>query len=139
MTPVKVHIPLPASTAMDDVKKLLSAAGLMALSDINWIADCAEGDGPPVLIVFVSSDPAVAEGLEPAVRQMASQGGRVIGVWPAGGGFDVLPAALEDYGAGSSNWNAEALRKAICAQGSDWQDSSGGTRDQRALDRNKNC
>lgn len=139
MTPVEVQVPLPASTSMDEVKKLLSAAGLTALSDINWTADCAEGDGPPVLLIFVSSDTTGTEGLEPAVRQMVSRGGRVIGVWPVGGGFDVLPAALEDYGAGSSNWNPEALRNAICAQGSDWRDSSGGIRDQRPIDRNKNC
>lgn len=139
MTLVKVHIPLPASVSMEDVSRLLSAARLTMLSDISWTADCAEGDGPLALLIFASNDPAAMQGLEPVVRQMISEGGRVIVVWPISGGLDVLPAALEDYGAGSSNWDPQALRKAICSQGSEWQDPSGGTRGHRPVDRNKNC
>lgn len=124
---------------MADLAALLSAAGLSAASSDQWIAQCASGDGAPVLLVVVSDDPAAAAALEPVVRAAVTRGERVIAVWPLGHAGGPLPSVLQDYGAGLVGWNPAAVHAAICKQGEEWQSAGGGTRQQPAMDRNKNC
>ena len=139
MTPVTIFTPLPPAVPITDVAVLLGAAGLTAVSTNQWIAQCASGDGAPVLFVVVSDDPAAAAALELAVRAAVTRGERVIAVWPQGHAGGPLPSVLQDYGAGLASWNPSAVHAAICKQGEDWQDASGGTRAQAPLGRNKNC
>ncbi len=139
MTPVTVFTPLPLAVPMSGVAALLGLAGLTATSADQWIAECASGDGVPVLLVVVSGDAGFDVVLEAAVRAAVTRGERVVAVWPLGQPSGPLPSVLQDYGAGLVSWDPSALHAAICNQGAEWQDAGGGVRAQSPMDRNKNC
>lgn len=139
MTPVTIFTPLPPKVPMTSVAALLGAAGLTAVSMDQWIAQCAGGDGVPVLFVVISDDPAAAVVLEPVVLAAMSRGERVVAVWPEGQVGGLLPSVLQDYGAGLVSWDPAAVHTAICKQGGEWQDADGGPRAEPRMDKNKNC
>jgi len=137
MTLVTIATPLPSTTSSTGLAALLAAAGASQLSATQWVLGCAGGDGPPVLLVIISSDPAVAPALELAIRGAASRGDRVIGLWPPGATGDALPGVLEDYGAALVVWQPTDLHAAICGDEAPWQDIGGGQRQPANIPRNR--
>ena len=139
MTLLKILMPLPAGVSAAALADLLTAAGLKALSRLEWFADCPGGDGVPVVLLVVSNEEGAVAALEGPVRAAATRGDRVIAVWPPGSVSSPLPHILQDYGAALIVWDPVALHSAICGEEPEWQDAGGGTREAPAMKRNKNC
>ena len=136
MTPVKIHMPLPAIVSLSSLAELLKAAGLTSKSETDWAAECADGDMTPAILVVVTSDDS--EMLRAAVRAGVGRGDRVIGLWPPGAG-SALPASLADFGTALVAWDPVALHAAVCGKIFEWQDAGGGVHEAPVPKRNQNC
>jgi hypothetical protein len=139
MTPLKIHTPLPPTVSPTSLGNLLMAAGLTALSDTDWVADCSGGDKVAVLLIVVPADAAMADSLDAPVRASAGRGERIVAIWSPGAAQGDVPASLQDYGTALVTWDPAALHAAICGDEPEWQDAGGGQREAPKLDRNKNC
>lgn len=88
-----------------------------------------------VLTPDCSDNPEFAE----QMRDAASRGCRVIGVWPPGATSDQPPRAVEDYGAGTVPWDMGRLRDALNPANANptWSLPNGQPRQQPKVKRNR--
>jgi hypothetical protein len=134
---------------LTELLALLAAAGFecdpeLDLADLEELlaareAEQGESEDPKewVLIVILSPECDADGGLSQAVGKVSRAGGRVIGVWPHGGGEGRVPAAMERHGSDTVPWDAERVRVAISGETVSWATPTGAPRAEPATRRNK--
>ena len=151
----RIHVhscPSLTSEELAALKALLEAAGFSLVEEKECKEDlqaesaelepdnAGESADEEVLVVVLYPDCDVEGSLEEAAGRVGRGGGRVIGVWPREGAADQLPESLKKYGADTSPWDANELRRAICGNEKPlWKDTAGTPAPKRPMAANTKC